>query len=70
MRERLRNSVRWKVRCAILLRVSIPSRDGFALAREKADPIFDFGESFFEFLRIAAIMLRGWATPVRQSTLP
>jgi len=59
MRERLRNSVRWMVRCAILLRVSILSRDGFILAREKADPILDFGESFFEFLRIAATMLRG-----------
>ena len=47
MRERFRNSARWMVRCAILLRVSVPSCDGFALAREKAYPIFDFGEIFF-----------------------
>lgn len=59
MPQGFRNSTRQMGGCAMLLRASIPLCNGFALAREKADPIFDFGEIFFEFLRIAAIMLRG-----------
>jgi hypothetical protein len=70
MCESCRNPV-WQIdRRAVLLSISVLSRDDFALPRKKAYPIFDFGETVFDFLRNAAIMLRGWATPVRQSTLP
>ena len=58
MRLSIRNSIRQMDRGAMLLRVSVSSCDDFALAREKAYSIFDFGETAFEFFRIAVIILR------------
>jgi hypothetical protein len=59
MGQRLRNSVLQIDRFGIVLRVAVPARDGFALAREKADPVLYFGEAVYQLLRILAIMLRG-----------